>query len=87
MALQSSDGVGEAIRQTRRLLQDRHKPRGQGRPPLRRASLATSPPIDGVEERRAFTGFIPLPSAGRRWPRSAPDEGQRPINPVAPPAR
>ncbi|TIQ35634.1 MAG: hypothetical protein E5X48_12995 [Mesorhizobium sp.] len=43
-----------------------------GRPPLRRASLATSPPIDGGEERREFAnpGAPPLPSGGvdvRAW--------------------
>ncbi|RUX22916.1 hypothetical protein EOA13_35075 [Mesorhizobium sp. M7A.F.Ca.US.011.01.1.1] len=51
--------------------QDRHNPasrklrqaviRGRGRPPLRRASLDTSPPIDGGEERREFAGLGALP--------------------------
>ena len=37
-----------------------------GRPPLRRASLDTSPPIDGVEERRKVipAGTLPLPPEG-----------------------
>ncbi|TPM34793.1 hypothetical protein FKO01_11775 [Mesorhizobium sp. B2-3-3] len=37
-----------------------------GRPPLRRASLATSPPIDGVEEGREAipAGIFPLPPEG-----------------------
>ncbi|TIW98223.1 MAG: endonuclease domain-containing protein, partial [Mesorhizobium sp.] len=36
------------------------------RPPLRRASLDTSPPIDGGEERREAipAGTLPLPPEG-----------------------
>ncbi|RUX86487.1 endonuclease domain-containing protein, partial [Mesorhizobium sp. M7A.F.Ca.CA.004.08.1.1] len=37
-----------------------------GRPPLRRAVLDTSPPIDGGEERRELmqAGSLPLPPEG-----------------------
>ncbi|TPL54969.1 hypothetical protein FJ937_04860 [Mesorhizobium sp. B2-4-4] len=65
MARRSRDGVGEAVCQTRRRRKTRATPARkktqairrsnasrEGRPPLRRASLDTSPPIDGGEERR-----------------------------------
>ncbi len=49
------------------------------RPPLRRASLATSPPIDGGEERRerAPAGSLPLPpEGGEVAPRSGDGVGE-----------
>ncbi|RUX28427.1 hypothetical protein EOA13_16415 [Mesorhizobium sp. M7A.F.Ca.US.011.01.1.1] len=58
MALRSSDGVGEPTGNGRqRILKGDQGARtflcrANGRPPLRRAALDTSPPIDGVEEGR-----------------------------------
>ncbi|CDX61215.1 hypothetical protein MPL1032_360033 [Mesorhizobium plurifarium] len=49
------------------------------RPPLRRASLDTSPPIDGGEERRevASLGTLPLsPEGGEVAPRSGDGVGE-----------
>ncbi|TPL93752.1 hypothetical protein FJ948_07780 [Mesorhizobium sp. B2-3-12] len=56
MALRSSDGVGEPLGNRRRRILKRGQGRknlphcAKGRPPLRRAALDTSPPIDGGEE-------------------------------------
>ncbi|TPI44682.1 hypothetical protein FJ417_32950 [Mesorhizobium sp. B3-1-7] len=52
---------------------------GAGRPPLRRAALDTSPPIDGGEEGRELSlpGSLPLPpEGGEVAPRSGDGVGE-----------